>query len=61
MYTEGAAYASFEEGIKGNIIPGKLADLVILSGDPTEVPVEEIKDLEVEMTIIGGEVVYCKC
>jgi len=61
MYTEGAAYASFEEGTKGNIIPGKLADLVILSGDPTEVPVEKMKDLEVEMTIIGGEVVYRKC
>jgi len=60
MYTEGAAYASFEERIKGNIAPGKLADLVILSAGPTEVPVEEIKDLEVEMTIIGGEVVYRK-
>ncbi len=37
---------------------GKLADLVILSGDPTQTPPDEIKDIRVEMTIIGGEVVY---
>jgi predicted amidohydrolase YtcJ len=58
LYTVNAAYASFEEGIKGSISPGKLADLVILSGDPTKVPQEKIKDIKVEMTIIGGEVVW---
>ena len=60
MYTESAAYASFEETIKGSIAPGKVADLIILNNDPTRVPVEEIKDLEVEMTIIGGNIVYRK-
>ncbi|MBI2329519.1 MAG: amidohydrolase, partial [Chloroflexi bacterium] len=44
MYTINAAYASFEEGIKGSITPGKLADMVLLSADPTKVPAEQIKD-----------------
>jgi predicted amidohydrolase YtcJ len=58
MYTINAAYVSFEEGIKGSITPGKLADLVLLSDDPTRVPPEQIKEVKVEMTIIGGEVVW---
>ncbi|MFC2047880.1 amidohydrolase [Chloroflexota bacterium] len=58
MYTINAAYASFEEGVKGSITQGKLADLVLLSDDPTRVPPEQIKDIKVEMTIIGGKVVY---
>ena len=61
LYTEGAAYACFEEAIKGSIAPGKLADLVVLSGDPTEVATETINDLEVEMTIVGGEIVWRRC
>lgn len=58
LYTINAARASFEEDIKGSIAPGKLADLVVLSDDPTRVPPEQIKDIKVEMTIIGGEVVW---
>ncbi|MFC2004436.1 amidohydrolase [Chloroflexota bacterium] len=58
MYTINAAYASFEESIKGSITPGKLADMVLLSDDPTKVPPEQIKNIKVEMTIIGGEVVW---
>ncbi|MFC1989540.1 amidohydrolase [Chloroflexota bacterium] len=54
MYTTNAAYASFEEDIKGSITPGKLADVVLLSDDPTKVTPEQIKDIKVEMTIIGG-------
>ena len=60
MYTEDAAYASFEEAIKGSIAPGKVADLVILSADPTALSSKEIKDLEVVMTIIGGDIVWGK-
>lgn len=60
LYTENAAYASFEEAVKGSVTPGKLADLVVLNGDPTKLPVEEIKDLEVEMTIVGGDIAYRK-
>jgi hypothetical protein len=58
LYTTNAAYTSFEEGIKGSIAPGKLADIVVLSDDPTRVPPQKIKDIKVEMTIIGGEVVW---
>jgi len=58
MYTANAAYASFEENIKGSIAEGKLADMVILSADPTASPPEQIKDIRVEMTIIDGKVVW---
>ena len=58
MYTDEAAKTTFEETIKGSITPGKLADLVLLNGDPTELPVEAIKDIQVEMTILNGEVVW---
>jgi predicted amidohydrolase YtcJ len=58
LYTINAAYASFEENIKGSISRGKLADIVVLSDDPTKVTPEKIKDIRVEMTIIGGEVVW---
>jgi predicted amidohydrolase YtcJ len=58
MYTINAAYASFEEDIKGSITQGKLADIVVLSDDPARVPPEQIKDIRVEMTIMGGEVVW---
>ncbi|MDO8721657.1 MAG: amidohydrolase [Syntrophales bacterium] len=58
MYTQGAAYVSFEEAIKGSLAPGKLADLVVLSGDPTEVSPEEIRNLHVEMTVVGGKIVW---
>jgi hypothetical protein len=60
MYTVGAAHASFEERIKGSITPGKLADLVVLSDDPSQASPEEIKEIEVRMTIIGGEVIWEK-
>ena len=57
-YTTNAAYASFEEGIKGSIAAGKLADMVLLSDDPTVCPPEATKDIRVEMTISGGSVVW---
>jgi predicted amidohydrolase YtcJ len=60
MYTRNAAYASFEEKEKGTLCEGKLADLVLLSDDPTAVPPEQLKDITVDMTIIGGEVVWDK-
>jgi predicted amidohydrolase YtcJ len=57
-YTWGAAYASGEEGAKGSIAPGKLADLVVLSRDIFEIPPGEILEAEVLYTIFDGRVVY---
>ncbi|MEA3461446.1 MAG: amidohydrolase family protein, partial [Bacteroidota bacterium] len=58
MYTINNAYASFEESIKGSIEPGKLADVAILSDDLLECPVNQIKDIRSELTIVGGKIVY---
>jgi predicted amidohydrolase YtcJ len=58
LYTVNAAYASFEEKIKGSLAPGKLADMVILSSNPAQLPPEDLKDVKVDMTIIGGELVW---
>jgi predicted amidohydrolase YtcJ len=60
MYTINAAYASFEENIKGSLDKGKLADLTILSGDPRNIPSNKIGDIKVHMTIVGGKIVYQK-
>jgi predicted amidohydrolase YtcJ len=58
MFTINGAYASFAEGAKGSITPGKLADLVVLSGDPRTIPAEELPALSVEMTVLDGRVVF---
>lgn len=60
LYTMASAYASFEENIKGSITPGKLGDLVVLKEDPRRVNPDEIKDIPVEMTVVGGEIRYKK-
>ena len=57
-YTAGSAYAEFQEHEKGRLVPGQLADLVILAEDVLAVPAERIKDVKVETTIVGGRVVY---
>jgi predicted amidohydrolase YtcJ len=56
--TLNGAYASMEENIKGTITPGKLADLVILGADPHDVSVDEIKNIPVLMTLVGGRIVH---
>ncbi|OLS19413.1 MAG: N-substituted formamide deformylase precursor [Candidatus Heimdallarchaeota archaeon LC_2] len=54
-----AAYGAFQEDTKGTIQTGKLADFVVLSDNPLEVLPEDFLDITVDMTIIGGEVVFC--
>jgi len=60
MYTVDAAYSSNEENIKGSIETGKLADLTVLSDNPKNVSPKEIKGITVEMTLVGGRIVYPK-
>lgn len=60
LYTINAAYVSFEENAKGSIEIGKLADLTVLSDNPLEGQPDKIKDIKVEMTIVGGNVVYTR-
>jgi predicted amidohydrolase YtcJ len=58
FYSRDAAYASFEENVKGTISPGKYADLVILDEDPRKVLPSRIPDMRVLMTVVGGRVAY---
>ena len=58
MYTINNAYASTEESLKGSIEPGKLADLAVLSDDFLTCPVDQIKNIRSELTIVGGKIVY---
>ena len=57
-YTSAGAYASFEEGIKGNIMPGMLADFVVLGGNPFTSAINHIKDIPVLATYLGGRQVF---
>ena len=59
-YTLGGAHIEFSEDRKGRLKAGYLADLVILDRDIFSIPEEEIKDLQVELTMVGGKVVYKK-
>ena len=56
--TMNGAYASREETLKGSISPGKLADFVVLAGDPHTVDPEKIKDIQIVRTVAGGTTVY---
>ncbi|WP_207706955.1 amidohydrolase [Alkalibaculum sporogenes] len=60
MYTKNAAYASFEENIKGSIAVGKLADFIILDRDPFVVECDCLKDIVVEKTYLAGRDVYTR-
>jgi predicted amidohydrolase YtcJ len=57
-YTVDGAYAAWEEDVKGNIEPGKLADLVVLDRDPLSIPPDDLKNVKTAMTVVGGRIVY---
>ncbi|MCK9444482.1 MAG: amidohydrolase [Tissierellaceae bacterium] len=57
-YTINGAFASFEESIKGSIEEGKMADMVVLSQDIFKINPTKIKDVNVDMTIFNGEIVF---
>jgi predicted amidohydrolase YtcJ len=57
-YTLGSAYASLEDGIKGSIEPGKLADLAVLSDDIFHIDSVEIQSTKVDLTIFDGKLIF---
>src|SRR2546427_2896893 len=58
LYTMGSSWFSTEDGKKGALAPGQLADLAVLSADYFSIPDEKIKQLESVLTIVGGKIVY---
>ena len=60
LYTKGSAWFSNEQEKKGAITTGMLADLAVLSGDFFSMQEEEIKNIEADLTIVGGKIVYAK-
>ena len=58
LYTINAARIAFQETDRGSLEVGKLGDFVVLAEDPFEVDLSHIKDVPVEMTVIGGDIVY---
>jgi predicted amidohydrolase YtcJ len=57
-YTYGSAYATFEENKKGTLQPGYFADMIVLDADPTTVNPDNIRNIKVQMTIVGGKIAY---
>ena len=60
MYTRNPAYIGFEENQKGSLESGKLADFIVVDRDVLTVPTDELKDVQVLKTFVGGELVYLK-
>jgi predicted amidohydrolase YtcJ len=60
LYTWNGAYIGFEEKSKGSLEPGKLADFIVVDRDVLSIPPEQLKDVQVLLTFIGGELVYEK-
>jgi predicted amidohydrolase YtcJ len=58
LYTTNAARIAFQESDRGSLQVGKMGDFVVLGEDPFEIDPGHIKDIAVEMTVIGGDVVY---
>jgi hypothetical protein len=59
-YTWNNAYAIFQERDLGSLAPGKLADIVVISGNPLTLPAEDILRTRVLYTVVGGKVVYSR-
>lgn len=58
MYTRNAAFLGFEENKKGSLEPGNLADFIVIDRDVLNIPPEQLQDVGVLKTFIGGELVY---
>jgi hypothetical protein len=60
LYTINNAFITFEEEHKGSLEPGKLADFAVLDRDILTCPVEQVKEIQVEATYLGGSRVYAR-
>jgi predicted amidohydrolase YtcJ len=63
LITRDSAYGTFDEGLKGTLSPGKLADLVVLSANPLAISPQQLDHLltiQVLLTMIGGRAAYCR-
>jgi predicted amidohydrolase YtcJ len=60
LYTINNAFLTFDETRKGSLEPGKLADFIVLDRDILNCPVDEVKDIKVEATYLGGSRVYAR-
>jgi predicted amidohydrolase YtcJ len=60
LYTINNAFLTFEEERKGSLEPGKFADFIVLDRDILSCPVEEVKDIKVEATYLGGARIYAR-
>jgi len=60
MYTANGPFLSWEEGIKGTLEPGKLADMVVLPFDPLTADEDVLLNGKVDMTFIGGKLVFAR-
>jgi predicted amidohydrolase YtcJ len=58
LYTRGSAYAEFAEGVKGTLAPGMLGDLAVFAADLFAIPPRRILDTPVDLTVVGGRVVF---
>jgi predicted amidohydrolase YtcJ len=58
MYTRNGAFLTREEKLKGTLEPGKLADMIVLPDDPLSMPADKLLGLKVDMTIVGGRILY---
>jgi len=58
LYTKNGAYAGLEEDKKGTLSPGRLADFIVVDRDPLMIPVDELKDIKVLTTYVGGKQIW---
>ena len=58
LYTQGSAWFSGEETVKGKLIKGMYADLAVLDRDYFTVPVDDVREIESVLTIVNGKIVY---
>ena len=60
MHIHGAEHAEFAENWKGRLLPGYVADLIVLDRNIFALPPEALLEVQVEMTMVGGRIVYQK-